>query len=142
MRIYLAGRFDRLDELNHYADELCQLGHIVDCRWLQGLHQLHPKPELVDAPNFDTPMEAMPFAKDDLEDVANSDLLILFSEHPDSHSKRGGRHVEFGIALALGKQIIVVGPRENIFHCLPQIRRFFTWNQCLIHIANHPSVKE
>jgi len=36
--------------------------------------------------------------------------------------QRGGRHVEFGLALAQGKHLILVGQPENVFHHLPQVR--------------------
>ena len=42
-------------------------------------------------------------------------------------STRGGRHAEFGIALALGKRVIVIGPRENVFHALPAVERYESW---------------
>ncbi len=137
MRFYIAARFDRLDEINIYANQLRERGYIVDCRWLQGLHQLHPGAHLLDTPagfpnvSEGITMAARPFAEDDVQDIVASDALVLFSEPPDSHSKRGGRHVEFGIALGLGKRLIVVGPRENVFHCLPQVERFATWVECL-----------
>lgn len=56
---------------------------------------------------------------------------MFFSEPPDSHSKRGGRHVEFGMALAWGLRLIVIGQRENVFHCLPQVERYDTWDDFL-----------
>ena len=36
--------------------------------------------------------------------------------------QRGGWHVEFGLALAQGKHLILVGQPENVFHHLPQVR--------------------
>jgi hypothetical protein len=39
-------------------------------------------------------------------------------------SGRGGRHVEFGAAVATGKRLIVVGHRENLFHHLPGVEFF------------------
>ncbi|MFA5266310.1 MAG: hypothetical protein WC378_21005 [Opitutaceae bacterium] len=138
MRIYIAARFDRLPEMNIHADELRQKGHIVDCRWLNGSHQLHPGAEQLDGSagfisvDEGVTMQALPFALDDVEDLAAADAIILFSEWPESHSKRGGRHVEFGIALGLNKKLFIVGPpRENVFHCLPQVTRFNTWPECL-----------
>ena len=41
MRIYLAARYSRLDELNLYAQDLRSVGHTVDAKWLSGSHQLH-----------------------------------------------------------------------------------------------------
>ncbi len=130
MKFYIAGRYDRLDELNVYAQQLRDIGHSVDCRWLLGTHQLHPNPQIVDDPNNQqVPMGARPFAEDDVEDVSKADAIILFSEPPNSHSKRGGRHVEFGIAVGLKKDLIIIGPRENVFHCLPQVQQYKAWDE-------------
>ena len=137
MKIYIAARFDRLPEMNVHAEELRQKGHNVDCRWLNGSHQLHAGAEQLDGQAGFTgnskgiTMMALPFALDDVEDLSAADAIILFSESPESHSKRGGRHVEFGMALALRKILIIVGPRENVFHCLPEVAQFDTWQECL-----------
>ena len=53
----------------------------------------------------------------------NSDCIMSFSSTGDG-SGRGGRHVEFGIAVAQGMYLIVVGRRENVFHHLPDVRQF------------------
>lgn len=129
--IYIAARYDRLDEMNIYREELRRNGFDVNSRWLNGTHQIHPSPEKVDNHDENVAWEARPFAQDDLEDVNACDTLIFFAEPANSHSKRGGRHVEFGIALALEKRIIVVGNRENVFHCLPQIEHYDSFGQCL-----------
>ena len=51
-----------------------------------------------------------------------ADLLVFFSEAAESGDRgRGGRHVEFGMAYAMGKSIIVIGDRENVFHSLPGV---------------------
>lgn len=131
-QIYIAGRYDRREEMAGYAQELRDKGFIVDCRWLLGLHQLHTGSEKVDIdshPEHGVTLEAAPFAQDDYEDLKKSDTIVLFSERPESHSKRGGRHVEFGMALAWGHRLIVIGPRENVFHCLPEVERFDTWRE-------------
>lgn len=131
MKIYLAARYDRLVEMRGYAEVLRNCGYSVDCRWLNGNHQLHPSVDEVEAAKGHIPMEARPFAEDDVEDLFKCDALIFFSERPESHSKRGGRHVEFGIALAMGKRIMVIGPRENVFHCLSQVEQYDSFTDCL-----------
>jgi len=131
MKIYLAARYDRREELCHYADKLRGEGYTVDCRWLNGSHQLHPGAEKVEAAEDTMPMEAGAFAQDDIEDLRNADILIFFSERPSANSKRGGCHVEFGIALALGHRLIVVGARENVFHCLPDVEQYHCFDDCL-----------
>jgi len=131
MKVYIAARYDRLKEMNKHKTLLSNAGFTVTSRWLNGTHQIHPNPEKIDKDAENVDMAARPFAEDDLEDVINSDVLIFFSEPANSHSKRGGRHVEFGIALALKKRIMVVGNRENVFHCLPQIEHYKTFGELL-----------
>lgn len=53
-----------------------------------------------------------------------ADLVVSFTEAEDAPASRGGRHVSFGVALALGKRLVVVGHRENVFHTLPQVQFF------------------
>lgn len=75
------------------------------------------------------------FAMDDWEDVTSAHLVINFTEPPRSNASRGGRHVEFGIALSRGARVIVVGPRENLFHWLPWVEQCDTWEQALSWIV-------
>lgn len=137
MKFYLAAKFDRMAEMNVYAQQLRNSGHEVTSRWLLGKEQFHEGVDLIDRPEGlhsgtgDITMLAQPFAMDDHEDIIGCDTLILFTESPEAYAKRGGRHTEFGIALGLGKQLIIIGPRENIFHCLPQVQQFRTWTDCL-----------
>ena len=49
---------------------------------------------------------------------------------------RGGRHVEFGMGWAWGKRLIVVGPRENVFHLLPTVEQFDSWPDALAALAD------
>lgn len=127
MRIYLAARYGRADELRGYRDTLRELGHKVDCRWLEGDHRIADETlNQPDVPNT----EGIKFAIEDYVDVLNCDLLLMFSEIPRSGHSRGGRHVEFGLALAWSKLTTVIGPRENVFHYLPKVctmPSFDTW---------------
>jgi len=128
--IYVAGRYDRREELAGYAQQLRDMDYIVSCRWLGGDHQLHEgahEVEVANHPEAGVSMLAASFARDDYDDLKKADTIILFSERPEAYAKRGGRHVEFGMAIAWGKSLIVIGPRENVFHCLPQVRRYDTW---------------
>ena len=137
-RIYLAGSFSRCDELNIYARELRKMGYVIDCRWLQGLHQARPGAAFVES-SSDIPDEAADFAIDDVKDISFSDIVISFTGGLGT-TKRGGRHVEFGIAVAWAKRKIIVGPRENVFHCLPGVEHYSTWEQCRkVLEVNHES---
>lgn len=154
-KIYLASRYSRREELCVYREQLRQLGYTVQARWLDGEHQLA---------NDGTPIgengEALvegtlrsgerlseneqseraaklraKFATDDWEDVNAAEIVISFTEPPRSTANRGGRHVEFGIGLAKGTRSIVIGHRENIFHWLPQVEFFATWEEAKSELA-------
>jgi hypothetical protein len=50
-------------------------------------------------------------------------------------NSRGGRHVEFGYALGARKAIMVVGPLENVFYCLPHVFQHDEWDTALRYLA-------
>ena len=132
MLIYLAARYSRLEELQGYADDLRAVGHRVEARWLLGDHQIHEGADKVEAATVSVPLEGRPFALDDYVDVLEADMLIAFSEEPRAGgASRGGRHVEFGMALAWGLKVVVVGPRENVFHTLREVNHFWRWSEAL-----------
>lgn len=147
MNIYLAARYSRREELCGYREQLRSLGHVVDAVWLNGQHQISdtgtPLSEsgekLVEGDDELTSLRSAAlrehFAKEDLRDVVDCDYLIAFTEQPRSNSSRGGRHVELGIAIGLGKTVLIVGPRENIFCWLPEVYQFDTWEKCLIWLS-------
>ncbi len=136
-RVYLAARNSRREELRGYARQLEELGWIVTSRWVWGNHV---------ASNEDLSSEvgqrrAANFAFEDWIDLAAAGLAIFFTEPPRSTTSRGGRHVEFGIALALGRAVWVVGPRENVFYCLPKkVRLFERWEEALEEIKKASEV--
>lgn len=136
VRIYLAARYTRREELCRYRDTLRAMGHDVQARWLDGKHQISDNGTPIgdhgealveghDTSQRNAELRAK-FAQDDFEDVSGADAVISFTEPPRSQANRGGRHVEYGVALALGKRLLVVGHRENLFHWLPQAEFYET----------------
>lgn len=121
MKIYLAARYSRHAELEVCAADLRFEGIEVVSRWHKGEHQA------LDADLLDNVELARRFAEEDVSDLCDADLMISFTEPPHSSAPRGGRHVELGLALARAMAIWIVGPRENIFHCLPGVLVFDTW---------------
>ena len=137
MTIYLAGRYSRREELCGYREQLRSLGLTVQARWLDGKHQIASNGEpigeggeaLVEAPDMaeeNAELRAQ-FALDDWRDVTSANVVVSFTEPPRSTASRGGRHVEFGMALANGARMVVIGYRENIFHWLTTVEFFPTW---------------
>jgi hypothetical protein len=57
-------------------------------------------------------------AQTDMQDVINCDEVVCLSG--DAYTK-GGRHAEVGAAIAIGKRVWLVGPREHVFHYHPLV---------------------
>lgn len=125
-RIYLAARYSRREELCRYRRELENEGHTVTSRWLNGNHQV------ADMGAEGSPEERERFALEDWNDLQSAEVVISFTEPSRTGPTRGGRHVEFGAAVAWGMRCVVVGHRENVFHCLPDVEFYETWEQALL----------
>lgn len=113
LRVYLAARFSRRDELREYAADLAALGIDVTSRWLTEEH-----PEIIEEPGGElsgSTEELAGIAYNNLADIRGADILVLFTEPVDRPPRRNGRMVELGYALGLSKTAIIVGPRENVF---------------------------
>ena len=135
LTVYLAARYSRRLELCGYRVDLARAGITVTFRWLNGSHQLDNQGVPI-GDNGERRFEMgdpavghlrTHFATEDVADVLSADMLVAFTEEPRSSSSRGGRHVEMGLALGAGKQIAVIGPRENVFCWLPQVEHYPTW---------------
>jgi hypothetical protein len=115
MKIYLAAKYSRNPEMRVLRDHLGKdRRHAVISRWIEGNHEISEA-------NGD--WDRSRFAQEDLEDLHNSDVVLWFAEPEKIEGRnRGGRHVEFGLALAWGIPIIVIGRKENVFHWLPEVR--------------------
>jgi len=134
VKAYLAGRYSRREELCRYRAELQAAGVEVTARWLDGAHQVYlsgeplgPEQEALIESGAASPELRARFAAEDWNDLTSADVVINFTEPPRSNASRGGRHVEFGAALALEIRCLVVGHRENVFHCLPEVEFFENW---------------
>lgn len=127
MRVYLAARYSRYPEMQAYAADLRAAGHISTARWVLGDHELRSDGQ------SDTDAWAVRFAQEDWQDLLEAGAVVSFTEGPGDKPgrSRGGRHVEFGAALAMAKRCIVVGHRENVFHYLPQVEFVPDWPSAL-----------
>ena len=110
--VYLSARHMRRPELLVARERLEAAGLTVTCRWLDSLGQ------------------SGNIAQMSREDIEQSDVYILLG---DERGDSGHRHVEFGIAMALGKPIIVVAPEaENIWQRLPGVTVVPGWEEAYI----------
>ena len=123
MRVYLAAPYSRKTEINQYAAELRAGGIEVTSSWLDEPHK--PTTQMHEL----THEEHQQYANQDVKDVQAADILVFFTD-PTGSIVRGGRHVEFGIALERRMPIFVIGnQRENIFHHMPGVMHFDSWEK-------------
>lgn len=112
MNIYLAAKFGEKAEMRKWAVMLRDAGHVVTSSWLSAQH---------DSDAAATPEILSKGAVDNLKDVNAADVLVTKSQLPGTAHTGGGRHFEFGYATAIGKPVVVVGPKgEHVFHYLPR----------------------
>jgi hypothetical protein len=108
-KIYVAARYDDAPTVRKWEGALIFAGHEVVSSW----HRLPPA--IDDEERRD---RAVLFHKE----IAEACTVVVNNDPRYFGSGRGGRHVEFGIALALGKDIWIIGGRENAFHHHPEVK--------------------
>lgn len=109
MKIYLAGSFARIDELRGYCRQLRTFDYIITSTWL--FQPSHAQDD--DWRNNRRRRQCA--ALEDLIGLADSDVMILFTEPPEAITSHGGAMVELGYAIALSKPLIIIGPAQNCF---------------------------
>lgn len=136
MKWYLAARYVRHSEVAQRARDLRRREQKVSSTW-------HDQP--FDASDNGVTMEQdavylQEEAWRDYAEVTRADGLILFSDEPEV-KVRGGKFVEFGIALALKKRLVVIGRREVLFHHLGIVEVYDTWEDFLAQIEKEEHAK-
>jgi hypothetical protein len=138
MRYYFAGRYSRHAELAGYRDQLQLIPDaVVTSRWIDqhgGELEVSYTPEVLAA----DPAACWKLGLHDLEDLKSSRAVVSFTGN--GGGGKGGRHVEHGVGLILnelrpitGFRLIVIGPRENIFHCHPATEVYPDFTAFLAH---------
>lgn len=104
MKIFLAAPWAHRELANHAADKLRLAGFAVTSRWLT-------------AEETDEPAELIQQALNDAEDIIASDIVVVLNTQ-ERGKETSGKAVETGIALGIGRPVIIVGARTNIYHYL------------------------
>ena len=128
-RIYIAGFYDTRARLRPYRDALNAMGYKVLSTWMD---EMETNETYTVAGEGKIMLEARKgdltyFAVRDITEIKSADLFIIdtLDETP-----RGGREVEFGIALTRHIPRYMVGPIRNVFHYLAAAH-FDTWEELL-----------
>ena len=124
MKIYLAAAYQRKLEMRGVRSVLQAMGHEITATWIDDENdsdgmswgQLQLPEDVV---------RGSAAAQLDLADILRSNMMISFT---DAQLARGGRHVEFGVAYAWKKRMVVCGPREHVFHALPFVDHYPDWS--------------
>ena len=116
---YFAAQFSRLTEIASYATRARIANLEVTSHWLEQDASLGYAGGSSEAGRI--------FAERDLVDIAAADGFLFFAEDPAIGIPRGGRLVEMGYALALDKTVEIIGSAENVFHLLPGLMHYPTF---------------
>ena|SRR3990167_129198 len=118
LRFYIASRFQDRDDAIGYKYYLQDLGLECTSTWLTDQDGNGTNMATLEGKNE----ECRQRASADFKDIADADIFIVLSPRKAHGTGSGGRHVEVGYAVALGKPVFLLGHRENVFHYLPQVR--------------------
>lgn len=134
MRVYIAAPYSMKDTIKQEADDLLKYNITCTSSWVMEPHK--PTTQMQELPHA----THQGYALQDVVDVSSADVLVFHTD-PTKALVRGGRHVEFGMAVLIGTQrtmpIYVVGmEEENIFHHLPQVVHFPTWDEVLVRLLH------
>lgn len=126
MRIYIASFFNTRARLQEPVQTLKGRQHLIVSTWLKESREEKGPDAATQIADY-SPKELQGFAIRDIGEIMIADLLICDTVDV---TPRGGREVEIGVALGLGKPFWIVGPRRNVFHYVAE-KQFDTWYNLL-----------
>lgn len=134
MKVYIAASYSLKETVKQEAADLAAIGIECTSSWIKERHA--PTVQMNELPHE----EHQQYAIQDVEDVLAGDALVFHTD-PTKTIVRAGRHVEFGMVIMKSRMlhrdipIYVVGlEEENIFHHMPQVKHFATWQEVLVQL--------
>lgn len=129
---YFAARYSRNPEMRECREQLLAAlpSALVTSRWIDchnGEVEGSFTPETLAAETE----QCWKYGLADVEDLMAAEAIVTFTGN--GGGGKGGRHVEHGMAMGAHHRIIVVGPREHIFHCDPRTEVYDSWLNFLEH---------
>lgn len=123
MKAYLAASFDTQAAVRD-ARGLISPYVEVTSSWLD------EPPILADEEREDWEKRAR--GNEDYLDIERSDVVVVFTSAP---STSGGLHLETGLALGMGKRVILVGPKLNVFHYMNRVEQVEDVQELLVALG-------
>ncbi len=143
MRCYLASWFGNKTRLKKKVKLLSKHGIIVTSRWLD--ENVAQTVGIKDV----TKNHLIETSRIDIEDIDSADVVVLVTPKKKDLKRisktgwaRGGRHFETGYQYALmthlypKKRLIILGPKENVFHWLPEVEHASSWHELIELLTN------
>jgi hypothetical protein len=125
IRVYLAGHYSRKNAIRRAAFDLTTADVEVVSTW----HEEKFAPNVSIVSISDSFLRRA--AKRDRRELRQATHFVFFSVDPDFRFTRGGHCWENGYADGLGLKVVVVGPRQHIFHYLKGRKHISTWEHAL-----------
>lgn len=111
--IYIAGKYTAKERLKRERNILRELDPSgVSSSWLDEPEATYYAPE-------DEVARQIEMADRDWREVSAADCVVVDTI---DESTTGGREVEFGMAIALNRTLVVIGPARTIFHHIADYR--------------------
>lgn len=116
--IYIAASFPYKYRALEFKDFLHSVGYAVSSGWIQ-----KAKGYDTDEDPEEKKQRLIAASADDFAEVRACDTFVMFTEGKYAEqTTSGGRHAEFGMAVAHNKKIVLIGPLENVHHYSPSIK--------------------
>lgn len=116
------------------AGRLQAAGHTVTSSWLYETAE----GEGLAGPAVALPDEAVAeHAQTDMDEIRRSEVLVGVTAEwceLETGGHTGGRHVELGYAMGLGRRVIVLGEPENVFHRARRVVRCGSVTEVLVEL--------
>lgn len=121
MKVYLAARYQWIDKMKVEREKFLAAGFEITADWIESdeVNQARSRSEN---------------ARLDLYGIAQADVFVLYALPIGTMFSSGGRMTELGYAIALGKKVILVGERENVFCHLDNILAFNSTEDVIAHL--------
>lgn len=120
---YIAGKYTAKDRLAYERKSLRSMGFAVSSSWLDEVYGSDGDKRVTNEIRKEN-------AQRDMVEVVACRAFVIDTQDENAS---GGREVELGMALALGKPCYRIGPYRNVFHTLVDYA-FPSWDDFYTHL--------
>ena len=113
-KVYVSASFPRAGEARDLGRKLAKLGYEVISDW-------YDQPNGYELDGAERVVHLAQCSKRDYNQLTSADHLVQLTGDDGSN---GGRHAEFGIAMSNCDRLILIGPRESVFHYDPDVDQY------------------